>query len=564
MHLDLFHTPTLFLDCQTTGSNPDQSHLLELGWGLGTARSEIAIHSSLLRLPEGAVIPRAISQLTGITDDMTESGTTAEIVMTEIQSTLAKSGVPERVLQSSPKLTSPCVMHFARFEQAFIGAWLPDATSGYPVICTYEIARRLFPDLPSRSLRALSGFLGFPISNLKRSAHHVEATIIIWRELLKVLQDQEGLQTFEDLTTWLQETPVPKAGRKQYGVADTLRLNLPDQPGIYQMLNQRQDILYVGKATSLKSRVNSYFRGRQSKGSRLNEMIAQIKDIKVQVCANPIEAALVESDLIKRFDPPYNRALKAGQRQLAYLTHDHEITEDPAKGAWGPFGSRSLLDASQILREALIKNIPPQWDWFELEEEIVTQGLALFRQQFPFDAAALKSWERILLSCWKLRENEASEVVEEVDEDADDEPSSAHILTPESFCRLCVHTLAGVARRAHRSRWLTWMLESVILWRTEAGQSWQQLTLVHGESSWSQHERRPRKVAPPPYWQDSLSRRRPLWDVPIYDRLNILVTELGKLMRAGAEVRITLDPHRTLDEKILEKFLFPGSSHAHS
>ncbi len=562
--MDLFHTPTLFLDCQTTGSNPDQSHLLELGWGLGTARSEIAIHSSLLRLPEGAVIPRAISQLTGITDNMTESGTTIEIVMEEIQTTLSQYSDPESVQQPLPKLASPCVMHFARFEQAFIGTWLPDESSGYPVICTYEIARRLFPDLPSRSLRALSGFLGFPISNLKRSAHHVEATIIIWRELLNILQDQEGLQTFEDLTTWLRETPVPKAGRKQYGVADNLRLNLPDQPGIYQMLNQRQDILYVGKATSLKSRVNSYFRGRQSKGSRLNEMIAQIKDIRVQVCANPIEAALVESDLIKRFDPPYNRALKSGQRQLAYLTSQHEVTEDPVRAAWGPFGSRSLLDVCQTLREALIHDVPPQWDWLELEPEIVAQGLALFRQQFPFDAAPLKSWEHILLSCWKLREEEASEVAEEEGEDVDDEATSAHIVTPESFYRLCVHTLAGVARRAHRSRWLTWMLESVILWRTEAGQSWQQLTLVHGEGSWSQHERKPRKVTPPPYWQDPLSRRRPLWDVATYDRLNILVTELGKLMRAGAEVRMTLDPYRILDEKILGKFLFPGGSHAHS
>ncbi|MFX6149426.1 nucleotide excision repair endonuclease, partial [Acinetobacter baumannii] len=76
-------------------------------------------------------------------------------------------------------------------------------------------------------------------------------------------------------------------------------LQLPDRPGIYRMLAQDGRVLYVGKATSLRSRVNSYFHGK-TQGKRKREMIAQVWDIQVTECGSALEAALLENEEIKR------------------------------------------------------------------------------------------------------------------------------------------------------------------------------------------------------------------------------------------------------------------------
>jgi hypothetical protein len=54
------------------------------------------------------------------------------------------------------------------------------------------------------------------------------------------------------------------------------RLEFPNRPGVYRMLSQSGQVLYVGKATSLKSRVNSYFRGQKGRDRKKLEMLAQV------------------------------------------------------------------------------------------------------------------------------------------------------------------------------------------------------------------------------------------------------------------------------------------------
>src|SRR5690606_951606 len=142
---------------------------------------------------------------------------------------------------------------------------------------------RLLPGLPSRSIRAIAGYPGWPMDELKRARHHVEATRFIWRELVNRLQEI-GITTFGELEDWLQTTKPQKASKVTYALPEGVRLSLPDRPGVYLFKGSDGRVLYVGKATSLKSRVNSYFRGRKTKGSRSEEHTSELQSRENLVC----------------------------------------------------------------------------------------------------------------------------------------------------------------------------------------------------------------------------------------------------------------------------------------
>ncbi len=84
---------------------------------------------------------------------------------------------------------------------------------------------------------------------------------------------------------------------------------MPAAPGVYRMLGEKGELLYVGKAKHLKKRVASYFvSGRNS--LRIRKMVAQIRDIQITVTETEAEALLLESNLIKQHRPRYNILLR--------------------------------------------------------------------------------------------------------------------------------------------------------------------------------------------------------------------------------------------------------------
>src|ERR1700742_4736205 len=80
---------------------------------------------------------------------------------------------------------------------------------------------------------------------------------------------------------------------------------LPDGPGVYRMLNAKGEVLYVGKAASLKKRVASYAKGG-GHSNRIARMISETAEMIFISTASEIEALLLESNLIKRLKPRYN------------------------------------------------------------------------------------------------------------------------------------------------------------------------------------------------------------------------------------------------------------------
>ena len=81
---------------------------------------------------------------------------------------------------------------------------------------------------------------------------------------------------------------------------------LTKRPGVYRMLDGRGQVLYVGKAHSLKKRVASYFQGAERLDAKGRAMVAQISGIEVTVTHTEGEALILESNLIKEYSPRYN------------------------------------------------------------------------------------------------------------------------------------------------------------------------------------------------------------------------------------------------------------------
>ncbi|SCZ09220.1 excinuclease ABC subunit UvrC [Microvirga guangxiensis] len=122
---------------------------------------------------------------------------------------------------------------------------------------------------------------------------------------------------------------------------------LPNAPGVYRMMDAKGDVLYVGKAKSLKNRVGSYARG-QAHSNRIARMIGETSSMEFVTTATETEALLLEANLIKQLKPRYNVLLR-DDKSLPYilLTADHAAPQlVKHRGArkrkgnyYGPFAS---------------------------------------------------------------------------------------------------------------------------------------------------------------------------------------------------------------------------------
>jgi len=94
--------------------------------------------------------------------------------------------------------------------------------------------------------------------------------------------------------------------------------NLSQRPGVYRMIAENGEVLYVGKARNLKNRVSTYFTGSKAHAAKTMAMVAQIASIEVTATASETEALLLEYNLIKRHRPRYNVTLR-DDKSFPYL-----------------------------------------------------------------------------------------------------------------------------------------------------------------------------------------------------------------------------------------------------
>jgi excinuclease ABC subunit C len=97
---------------------------------------------------------------------------------------------------------------------------------------------------------------------------------------------------------------------KYFSQLEPIIRSLPDKPGVYQYFDDKNRIIYVGKAKNLKKRVSSYFVKITSISGKVQMLVRKIADIKYIVVATEQDALLLENNLIKKYRPHYNVSLK--------------------------------------------------------------------------------------------------------------------------------------------------------------------------------------------------------------------------------------------------------------
>ncbi len=147
------------------------------------------------------------------------------------------------------------------------------------------------------------------------------------------------------------EGDTPDLDTGMAAIGETLK-TLPNRPGVYRMQDKRGDVLYVGKAKSLKNRVASYVQmARLPK--RLLRMVAQTRSMTIVTTGSEAEALLLEAQLIKKFRPAYNVLLRDDKSfPFILLREDHDFPRimkhrgaQRIKGKYfGPFASAGSVN----------------------------------------------------------------------------------------------------------------------------------------------------------------------------------------------------------------------------
>lgn len=86
--------------------------------------------------------------------------------------------------------------------------------------------------------------------------------------------------------------------------------DVPNDPGVYMMLDENGEIIYVGKAKNLKNRLRSYFFNLSNRTAKVMAMLQHVADFRYIICASEVDALLTENNLIKKHTPRYNILLK--------------------------------------------------------------------------------------------------------------------------------------------------------------------------------------------------------------------------------------------------------------
>ena len=167
--------------------------------------------------------------------------------------------------------------------------------------------------------------------------------------------------------------PGDNAGAELSGAAllQQQAARLPNAPGVYRMLDAKGEVLYVGKAKSLRKRIPAYAKPA-ALSARLQRMVALTRGLEVVTTASDVEALLLECNMIKRHRPPFNIVLR-DDKSFPYIYVGKTTAEQPFprigrhRGAkrkdcdyFGPFASSGAVNEtlSALLRAFPIRSCP--------------------------------------------------------------------------------------------------------------------------------------------------------------------------------------------------------------
>ena len=331
------------LDLETTGVAPDTCEITEIGAIRYEGGVEVGRFDTLVN-PRSA-IPPTVTVMTGITQAM-----------------VIDAPLIEEALPSLLEFIGDAVIvgHNVRFDISFLNA--ASLRLGYgrlanPSADTLRLARRLLgSEVRSLKLSRLAAHLGSPVTPNHRAFADAHATAHVFWTLLE-RAGAIGVTHLDDLLT----LPTIKGSRAIDKLSRTE--HLPRSPGVYLFVDRNDTVIYVGKATNLRSRVRSYFAGDHRR--QIDALLRDMVRIDHRTTTSELEASVLELRLINDLVPRYNRRSRP-PRSLHWLTLTDErfprlsITRTPGNGRAqvGPFRSHrsaeaamhALWDASMIRR----------------------------------------------------------------------------------------------------------------------------------------------------------------------------------------------------------------------
>lgn len=539
--------PVLVLDCQASGATPAHGDLLEIAWavcdGSGT-RSEV--RSSWVLPETERPISRAVRELTGWDESCLAAAARAEDVLAELgaraREVAREGGMPR----------APTAIHWARFEMGFLAPREGAEPLPLDVACVHAVARRVHPDLPRRSLRALAGYLGHPAGTARRARGHVEATAFVWKAFVADLEAR-GVATWSDLATWLAK-PAPRAPAKRtFSFGPEQRRAVPRGPGVYRFVRRSGDVLYVGKAVDLRRRVASHFTAAASRaGERALEMLTQVADVEVTTAATTVEAALLEHDEIKRLDPPYNVQLRRGSRRVYFASRDlADVSEVEDEGhPVGPLPSARAVAALAAVRAVVGGAVDARGAGradgalyaqalgvplaFAPDATTFAAGLAAFVGALPSAVPRSRiGWMRLGRALAAKGAEDGADGADDADDAEREAPDS---WTPEAVAEQLARAVVAAAAVLDRARRIRLLANARVAF-TEAGRSAARTLVIRGGEVVATFDGEALDAAPG-------GAVAVAFDVDRYDRLRVLATELARLRATpGARVRVRVRGH---------------------
>ncbi|MCS6808796.1 MAG: DEDD exonuclease domain-containing protein [Bacteroidota bacterium] len=349
--IHISEVPFLVVDVETTGPSGADNRITEIACIVVRGGEIIEEFSSLMNPQQH--IPASIARLTGISNSMVYTAPRTSTVMRRLQPLFLQ---PYAVF----------VAHNVSFDWSFVHHTFQRermVIRELPRLCTYKLAKRLFPQRTRLNLQALASFFDIVIAERHRAHADAYATAQILVRILELLQEQAHVHTLGELLSF-QHKRLEHFRKKPKSV-EALQERLhsaPDAPGIYYFYDAHGNILYIGKAKSLKARISSYFLLSAHHTGKIKELVRQVRDVQWVVTGTELSALLLESKEIKRHAPQYNTLMKKYRRypflrlgapmhsvesaDMAFQRVDicYEIYDDGAE-YFGPFSSRSSAEA---------------------------------------------------------------------------------------------------------------------------------------------------------------------------------------------------------------------------
>ncbi len=287
--------PLVVVDLETTGQRQEEGGITEIGAVRLCGRREVGRFETLV--DPGRPIPPYVVRLTGISDAMVADAPPIDDVLPAFLE-FAEGAV--------------LVAHNAAFDITLLdreSRRLLGRPLGAPSLCTLKLARRLMPELTRASLDALASHFRLAKASRHRALADAELTVaVLFRMWAPAVE--RGVQTIGDLLAVqhdmdLSEKTVVHVPRKSLE-------KLPEEGGVYWLLDKHGRTLFVGKARSLRSEVLAYFFDGDHLSVRQRRMVSAMHDVGFVACRSDVETAIVEAEEIRRRKPEYNR----GDRHL--------------------------------------------------------------------------------------------------------------------------------------------------------------------------------------------------------------------------------------------------------